>query len=276
MAVFGKYFEFNGKSSEDFDLTIVSFDVLNSISMGLERNVNIGEMNFFRQRPNHFGATYTNPLQFDVTVVKNPDTSDRKFFTRSEIGQINAWLTSPRFPKLFHMTDYDDATESDEYVDYFVTIQNVESTFIQEVIGLKFTLTCDSPFGYSEEKEEILSTSGKKYSIFNETDDLESYIYPVIEVTPKDKNDITITNITDNASSITFNPTGANNTIYIDCQNLTIKNSIGTLIPLTDLNILDPQKIYWFKLLSGQNEISFSGNATIKIKYREYRKVGAY
>lgn len=276
MAIFGKYFEFNGKSSESFGLTIVSFETIDSVPMGLERSVNIGEMNIFRQRPNHFGATYTAPLQFNVTVVKNPYTSEKKFFTRSEIGKINAWLTSPRFPKLFHMTEYNDDVEADEYVDYFVTVQNVESTFIQEVIGLKFTITCDSPFGYSEEKEEILSTSGKKYSIFNETDDLESYIYPVIEVTPKDKNDITITNITDNSSSITFNPTGANNTIYIDCQNLTIKNSIGTLIPLTDLNILDPQKIYWFKLLSGQNEISFSGNATIKIKYREYRKVGAY
>lgn len=50
------------------------------------------------------------------------------------------------------MTDYDNAVESDEYVDYFVTIQNVESTFIQEIIGLKFTINCDSPFGYSEEK----------------------------------------------------------------------------------------------------------------------------
>ena len=98
----------------------------------------------------------------------------------------------------------------------------------------------------------------------------------MIEIIPKDDKDITLTNITDNSSSITFNPKEANNTIYIDCQRLTIKNYIGSLIPLTDLNILDPQKIYWFKLLSGQNQVMFSGNAIVKIKYREYRKVGAY
>ena len=152
MAIFGKYFDFNGKSSKDFGLKIVSFDMLDSIPMGLERTINIGEMNIFRQRPNHFGATYSSTLQFTVTVVKDPLISDKNFFTRSEIGKINAWLTSPRFPELFHMTDYDNAVESDEYVDYFVTIQNVESTFIQEIIGLKFTINCDSPFGYSEEK----------------------------------------------------------------------------------------------------------------------------
>lgn len=276
MAIFGKYFEFNGKSSEDFGLMIASFDLVDSIPMGLERNVNIGEMNYYRLKPNHFGAIYTNPLQFTVTVVKDPDSNERNFFTRSEISKINAWLTSPRFPALFHMTDYDNDIESDEYVDYFVTVQNVESTFIQRVVGLKFTLNCDSPFGYSEEKVITLSESEKEYIIQNDTDDLESHIYPIIEVTPKDNKDITLINITDNSSSITFNPTGANNTIYIDCQRLTIKNYIGSLIPLADLNILDPQKIYWFKLLSGQNKVKFSGNAMVKIKYREYRKVGAY
>lgn len=56
MAIFGKYFDFNGKSSKDFGLKIVSFDMLDSIPMGLERTINIGEMNIFRQRPNHFGA----------------------------------------------------------------------------------------------------------------------------------------------------------------------------------------------------------------------------
>lgn len=276
MAIFGKYFDFNGKSSKDFGLKIVSFDMLDSIPMGLERTINIGEMNIFRQRPNHFGATYSSTLQFTVTVVKDPLISDKNFFTRSEIGKINAWLTSPRFPELFHMTDYDNAVESDEYVDYFVTIQNVESTFIQEIIGLKFTINCDSPFGYSEEKILTLTESEKEYTIQNDTDDLENYIYPVIEINPKDDKDITLANITDNSSSIMFNPTGANNTIYIDCQRLTIKNYIGSLIPLTDLNIVDPQKIYWFKLLSGQNKVKFSGNAIVKIKYREYRKVGAY
>ena len=276
MAIFGKYFDFNGKSSKDFGLMIVSFDTVDSIPMGLERTINIGEMNIFRQRPNHFGTTYSSTLQFTVTVVKDPLISDKNFFTRSEIGKINAWLTSPRFPELFHMTDYDNDVESDEYVDYFVTVQNVESTFIQRVVGLKFTLNCDSPFGYSEEKTFTLSESEKKYTILNGTDDLESYIYPMIEIIPKDDKDITLTNITDNSSSITFNPKEANNTIYIDCQRLTIKNYIGSLIPLTDLNILDPQKIYWFKLLSGQNQVVFSGNAIVKIKYREYRKVGAY
>lgn len=96
MAIFGKYFEFNGKSSEDFGLMIASFDLIDSIPMGLERNVNIGEMNYYRLKPNHFGAIYTNPLQFTVTVVKDPDSSERNFFTRSEISKINAWSPPSR------------------------------------------------------------------------------------------------------------------------------------------------------------------------------------
>ena len=275
MAIFGKYFEFNGKSSKDFDLMIASFDAVDEVPMGLSRTVDTGEMNWYRYSVNHYGARYDNVLEFEVTVIKSVCNYNKRMqFTRNEIREINAWLTSPLFPKLFHMYDYDDQYFADEYIDYFVTISDVNTKYIGDIVGLTFTLKCDCPFGYSQEKRLLINTN-ELFTINNTSDELEGSIYPQLIVHPMDNKSVTISNLTQN-KSFTFTPLGANDTIYIDCQNMTIKDKLGTLIPLYDLSVIDPVDVYWFELVSGENKILMVGNATIEIVWREYRKVGAY
>ena len=280
MAICGKYFEYNGKSSKDMGLTIGFFNNIHDdeIPMGLDRTIDRGEMNPYRSRPNHFGTTYDDPLVFELGIIKDtcePGVEDLRF-KRSEIRQINAWLTSPKFPKLFHMTDYDEEWY-DEYVDYYCTITSVTASGEDEVMSLTFELTCDSPFGYSQEITHNIhatfETPGTAM-IKNTSDELEDYIYPTIKITPTATGAITLENETD-GRSMTINAL-ASDIIYIDCQRLSLYDETRELISFDDLGIKDIDDIYWFRLCSGENQIKITGNADVEIKYRELRKVGAY
>lgn len=276
MAVYGKNFEFNGKNSSDFGIMLAGFEEISSIPMGLDREVNRGEANIYRHKRNHFGATYTSPLEFELSIIKNIEEDQRDMiFSRNEIRSITAWLTSPLYPELFHMTDYGFDTYLEDQVDYYVTFSSIEDVVVNGgIVGLTIKATCDCPFGYSREFTKEISANSS-ITIMNTTDDYESFIYPVIKIDPSDDGQITISNNTEN-KSISIKSKGANNTVYIDCQRLEIKDYIGSLIPLSDLGINNPANIYFPRLLHGQNEISVDGNAKVTLSYREYRKVGAY
>ena len=276
MAVYGKNFEFNGKNSADFGVMLAGFEEISSIPLGLDRDINRGEPNIYRVRQNHFGATYTSPLEFELSIIKNVEEDQNDmFFSRSDIRGIAAWLTSPVYPCLFHMTDYDFDTYLEEPIDYYVTFSSIENVVINGgIVGLTIKATCDCPFGYSQEiVKEIPSNSS--LAITNTSDNAEGFVYPTIKVIPSDGGQITIYNDTE-SKSISFKSKGANNNIYIDCQRLEIKDDIGSFIPLSDLGISNPSDIYFPRLLHGQNNISVKGNAKVIFTYREYRKVGAY
>lgn len=276
MAVYGKNFEFNGKSSSDFGIMLAGFEEISSIPLGLDREINRGESNVYRPRQNHFGATYSSPLEFELSVIKNiEEDQNDMIFSRNDIRSIAAWLTSPLYPLLFHMTDYEFDAYLEEPIDYYVIFSSIENVVVNGgIVGLTIKATCDCPFGYSQEfSKEIPANSG--ITITNTSDNYDGFIYPIIKINPTDNGQITISNDTEQ-KSITFKSKGANNAIFIDCQRLEIKDSIDSLIPLSDLGVSNPADIYFPRLLHGQNKISVKGNAKVTLTYREYRKVGAY
>ena len=276
MAVYGKNFEFNGKSSSDFGIMLSGFEEISSISLGLDREINRGESNVYRPRQYHFGATYAYPLESELSVIKNiEEDQNDMIFSRNDIRSIAAWLTSPLYPLLFHMTDYEFDAYLEEPIDYYVTFSSIENVVVNGgIVGLTIKATCDCPFGYSQEfSKEIPANSG--ITITNTSDNYDGLIYPIIKINPTDNGQITISNDTEQ-KSITFKSKGANNAIFIDCQRLEIKDSIDSLIPLSDLGVSNPADIYFPRLLHGQNKISVKGNAKVTLTYREYRKVGAY
>jgi len=64
------------------------------------------------------GTRWNDVLTFNIQFIKDPceyTTQSTMVFSEDEVNEINAWLTSPDYPKLFHMYDYDferDSTES--------------------------------------------------------------------------------------------------------------------------------------------------------------------
>lgn len=68
----------------------------------------------------------------------------------------------------------------------------------------------------------------------------------------------------------------ANLDVDINCELLTIQDSIGRMVHFKNIGLDEEDYIYWLRLLSGNNTILFYGNdCTIQIEYRELMKVGA-
>lgn len=64
--------------------------------------------------------------------------------------------------------------------------------------------------------------------------------------------------------------------IEINCDLLSIRDSIGRLVHFKNIGLDEEDYIYWLRLLSGNNTLLFYGlNCDVEIEYRELLKVGA-
>lgn len=279
----GKYFTYNGYSSEDFGLMLGGFNVNEDIPLGLSRNILKGEMNRYRKIPNFMGTSYVDVLQFTISLIKDPcenANQEDMVFTEDEVDEITTWLTSPNYPILFHMYDY----EPDVYAkyDYFAVVSDIQPQVLSgDVIGFTVSFVTNSPYAWTEKRTFNITdnTEDEEHTevITINTSERLSPIYPVITITPyisapSNYIDVTLTNERD----------GGEMTLHllkdittIDCQHTMIKGTAG-LLSFEDLGIADVDNIYWFRLWHGDNPIKVTGYADIKIEYREPRKVGAY
>lgn len=116
-------------------------------------------------------------------------------FTEDEINTIMAWLTSPDYPMLFHMYDYDlDENKNPVYInrkyDYFGLFSNVELQVIDDVvIGLDMTFTTNAPFAWTHEQHVLINTTTSltpgevTQSFVINTPENYREIYPTIKIT---------------------------------------------------------------------------------------------
>lgn len=281
MALFGKSFTYNNKNSDDFDLVLCTMEPIDEVPMGLQREIIKGNITSNRPVANHYNVKYSDVLAFEITFLKR----NKERFNRTDIREINAWLTSPKHPCLLHILDFDDMV--DEYVDYFGCFTEVSSSYASGVITLTYIFTCNAPYGWSKEYTyDYTCKDSTSFICYNSSDELQEFIYPFITVTATAKSSIVITNETEIED---FKLTFPNNDLplYIDSKNHKIYQIIGSkevLVTLSDLgwdadtlsSVSDGSKaIYWFRLVPGQNKISVTGNCNISLSYRVPRKVGA-
>lgn len=271
-------FEYNGIASMDMGIVVTEINKDSRIDFGLTREIMKGDKTKYRTKANHFGTTYSEVIEFDISIAKKEicecsNQADFRF-TSSDIRKINGWLTSPQFPKLLKINNEDYYNEP---IEYFALIDEIEAENEGDIFVIKYHVTCDSPFGYTPEITHTLSstiTMPSELVITNNSDDYEEYVYPRFEIHPTVTGAITIENLTD-GHSMSFNALKDNDVIW-DCQKMQFKDFTGTLLSFEDMGVSDVDYIYWYRLCHGENRIKLSGGADIKIIYREPRKVGAF
>ena len=147
MGQYGKYFDYNGESSEKYNLITGGYNV-EDYEFGLERNVDRSEMNRYRSYTYTYGTVYDDVLTFPILFIKDPckytDSEDLRF-TRQEIREINAWLTSPHFPRLFHMHD-EDAEEVACHWDYDEESHTYTTTIVAKGRGYEYLFITEADF----------------------------------------------------------------------------------------------------------------------------------
>lgn len=217
-----------------------------------------------------FSMNYTANIKNGIII---PNDSD--YLTSNNIRIINAWLTSPQYPRLLKFIGDDYFSEE---IEFFATITEVSTEHASLPYELTYTVTCDSQWGYTPLilcKTTSSSTLTREYSIQNNSDCWEDYVYPTIKVSPKSHGIITIKNKTDNDGTMKINALKSDD-FYIDCRNLKIYDITKSIVSFEDLGIEDIDDIYWPRLAYGENIFEFTGDATFEISYREPRKVGAF
>ena len=255
------------------------------VPLGLTREVLKGTINKQRTSPNFMGVTYSDVLVFTISVVKDPCSElieDGEYiFTEDEVDDIASWLTSPNYPQLFHMYDYE--PEVFKKYDYYAVCSDIQPLLNgEDIIGLTATFISNSPYAWTEEKTITYSGNSRDVTTINvdiKSSERNAPIFPIITIEPHGNAElvnhrvpITIKNSIDN-KTITFNLQKLKT--IVDCQKAMVYGT-NRMFTFDDIGISDVGDIYWFRLYNGRNRISISGEADITIKYREPRKVGAY
>ena len=195
-------------------------------------------------------------------------------FTRDEISRINKALTSAKTPRALRVEDCPDEPDEDACViEYFGCFTNVEFKMSDPPVGIKFTFTCNAPYGFSTETASYLTGDNPDDFILVNSDEAEEYIYPSYTVQTDAPGSVTICNHTD-GHEVSYLLDG-NSTYHFDSF-LCVAGKEGEEITLEDIGFTDDvTDIYWLRLLDGENHISVDGSIrSVVIKYRTPKKVG--
>lgn len=281
MILFGRDFEFNGKTLSSFGGKVTRVDGDTSITSGLSRTIQKGETSLYRRRPNHFGTVYDDVLTFDVSIIKGSYTdvtSNSSLFVRDEVRRINRWLTSPTLPKKIRSFNF--AENNNEVYSYYGVVTNIaydavclsDGDFVPQIITATFQ--CDSPYAW---KENQLKLKDGEHTIYVDDDELEGYVYPLIKITPNNTSGVGTRrfmwrNRDDGNKEINLT-IASNRIVYLDCQKMKIYDEIG-LVTFEDMGIGELGEFYLPRLVSGNNRIVISGNVNVDVSWEEAKKVG--
>lgn len=188
LSSFGNFItvDFNGGDSE--------------VILGLQREMEQGSTNTYRVEANYYGDRWSDVLQFEIHLMKNPcvyNNQDELKFTKNEIRQITRWLTSPHKPQWIKF-EYKEDVDND-VTNYKCWFSNIETWVVGEnVYGLKLFVSCTTPFGYTDDIESTYTIgSYSNVIVENNSDELESYCYPKVIIEPKANTGIYICNLSD-------------------------------------------------------------------------------
>lgn len=231
------------------------------------------------------GTTWNDTLIFTISLFKNDciDPNDI-IFSEDEVDAVLRWLTSPDYPTLFHMYDYEYVDQggnptNKKYDYYGIFTDIIAETIAEEVIGFTCTFCTNSPFAWTDLKTASFECEGEtEINVVVDHSEENREVYPVIKLkrpidSAKEKEEIQIKQMTDNGKILKILLNKAETTI--DCRRSVIYNDNGSLT-FEDLEIADLDYIYWPKLYDGTNRIIIVGDVTVTFEWREARKVGAY
>jgi hypothetical protein len=213
-----------------------------------------------------YGTEQNNPLTFNLVFTASPDRIDsNQPFDRFELEAISSWLSWHDTWKWLKIIQPD--LEIVKYKCLITELQEITYSGLSWALGC--TVTCDSPYAYMNQKEfeYIISTSPTEI-LFRNRSSYNGIYYPKIEITLGTARTIEINNTTNNKLfKLTDLPSGTT-TISIDNDKQTITSNLG-------INIYPYFNFNWLGFVRGDNQLSVTGDCTIKFMCEFPVNVGA-
>lgn len=269
MNVFGKSFEFDGVSSETYNVILCSMESPDhNRSSAISYNILSGDITPNRALPNLYNKKYNGVLEFKIEICKACVASEQ--FTTAEQQSIVRWITSPHDYRKFKINDFKDRDYHEE-IDYYCICTNYGETVIDaNIIGMFFEFQCNAPYAFLEEEvTEFTSTSSTSatFTINNKSDELEEDYYPIIELTGTATGSVSIKSSAYPNETMELSVLNGQ-TLYIDNEESDITDDMDQFEYSTDTNLV------WLRLAPGNNTITVTGDCTGKVKCMYPRKVG--
>lgn len=179
----------------------VSFEGSDDLPLGLSREIEKSETNKYRKSANQTGIKYSEDnLSFEIDIMKDPcqyHTQDDLEFTDKDVRKITRWLSSPQF-YLPLKCEYASSSQRNSLT-YYGIFTNIEKWVIaNKTYGLKLTFSCSTPFAYTDDIICTVQAEGNKTLVINnEDDELDDYVYPILNINAAQTGDIFICNLSD-------------------------------------------------------------------------------
>ena len=277
-------FEYNGKSTQNIistPLLLVTFDTIGSL--GMTRSKIEGDRTISRPITNEYGTIY-DPLSFTYALIKQ----DFEEFTNNEQRIVERWLTSPKLSSELKVTDC--FGEECSYFGLFISTEWQIGT--GGYIGVQFTFEVNgtypfkyfsgrvwSPYSKNEDTGVVTILDSGNFTVYNDTDELEEYVYPVIKIKSYNNSytsSFTLRCITDENNRMSLT-TQRKDMITLDCQHCMAYWQTSNILTFKDLGWEDVDNIYWARLLPGENQFYIEGTVNVDMSfYIPYKKVGGW
>lgn len=251
-------FIYDGVYSEQYGLKIASFNnnVLEDTSYPVP-NVVVGKAPKAK-RYHYMDLVYDSPPTHDFTVVSEETICEEL------LREILSWLDSRKGfkPLVIMQQGLDHLT--------YNCIFNVTSLIYHagECVGLNLSATFDSLYVIGNLNKITVTGDGnsvKNITIYNDSDNIDEYIYPMVEFNTSD-GAISIINTTDDAIREFAFEGVIPNALYKVDNELKIITGDGD-------DLLNKFSKKWMRLLRGKNNISVRINGTVTISCPQYIKI---
>ncbi len=262
-------FEYDSHFLSDYGFIICDFDHSSDVSIASAGSV----VSFNKVPMNHgktfslVGTDYEECITATFDICKNPCglEDDEMVITNDEYRDLMRWLNRREFARFRIIADNNDDDDIDTC--YFDASFNVEKIKHPDnwLIGLRLTLETNRPYGYGEQRTEVLEFASASVTkrVYDYSDDV-GYIYPDMEITAGEGGTLEITNSLMNCTMVIYGCTaGEKITIHGNEQIITTSLSAHDICSDFNYNFMK----FGNTFSDNCNVFSVTKACTIKLTY---------
>lgn len=260
----GCKFTYDGISCDEYGVLAGEFEQTTTGKTGIAHETNLITSRSSRNNEfNIISQAYSSSLNFEIQVFCRD--REETYITQDHERALKKWLLQRGQYKWFSIYDPRYAN-----IHFKANIHSPENIRVGDVVGISFQISTSAPYGYSEEIEQELEFDNTtRTATFYVDNDEDIWIYPDMEITMLSDGDLEITNeLDDNKHTFKIEGLTVGEVITINGTLPSIHSSVS------ETNIYQNFSKYWLRLGDGDNTLTVSNDCTIKLKYREIRKVG--
>lgn len=201
--MYAEDFEYDGRRLSDYGLMICTFggsSGVETISTGAQISLTTVSR-FNNRRRSIVNANYAEYMKTTFYVAKNPCVSVVDI-SPTEYREIVKWLNRRRFIPLRFLSLVGHSPDPC----YFNAMCNIQKvTAGDRIVGIEISVETDSPFGYGEERKEIIMPGYDGQDYVDYFTDEVGFIYPNVKITLMGAGNLTIHNSLDKEDTVITN-----------------------------------------------------------------------